>query len=166
MFSFGFLSILAFGAILATAGSIISAIFDDFLCRSNLKLLTKKPVLCFIWGSLWYVWMLVVAQTTRLWTARRLGEEMPFYDAYWFAYISTTTVGLGDFYLSPEVIFLNDLLVFSFTFLMGFVLLSTFLGQFGGWIGEYFPDVGGRLTKKLKTKEDMRIASIAASVDG
>jgi hypothetical protein len=104
--------------------------------------------------------MLVIAQYARFWTERRLDNELPFNDAYWFAYISTTTVGLGDFYPSPEVLFFNDLLAFSFIFLIGFVLLSAFLGQFGAWIGEYFPDVGGKLTKKLKKKEDIRIASM------
>jgi hypothetical protein len=156
VFTFGFLSILAFGAILATAGSIISAIFDDLLCRINLKLLTKKHVLCIIWGCLWYIWMLVVAEHARVWTERRAGYALPFYDAYWFAYISTTTVGLGDIYLVPEVLFFSDLLVFSFTLLTGFVLLSAFLGKFAGWLGEYCPDVGGKLTKKLKKEEYRR----------
>ena len=104
--------------------------------------------------------MLVVAQNSRAWTYRRLGEEMPFNDAYWFAYISTTTVGLGDFSPRPEVIFFFDLLIISFTFLMGFVLLSAFLGQFGGFIGEYFPNVGDKLTMKLKEKTDKRISSM------
>jgi hypothetical protein len=113
-----------------------------------------------MWGSLWYIWMLVLAQYSRLWAEARSDTDLSLYDAYWFAYISTTTVGLGDFYPAPEVLFFKDLLAFSFIFLTGFVLLSAFLGQFGGWLGEYFPDVGGKLTKKLKKAEGIRIELI------
>jgi hypothetical protein len=51
----------------------------------------------------------------------------------WFAldsYISTTSVGLGDIYLEPEVIVGQDLIVFPLLFLTGFTLLSAFLGKF------------------------------------
>jgi hypothetical protein len=104
--------------------------------------------------------MLVIAQHTLHWSKNRMGDEFAFDDAYWLAYISTTTVGLGDFYPNPEVLFLSDLVIFSFTLLTGFLLLSAFLGQFSGWIGEYFPDVGGKLTMKLRKQEDIRIASV------
>lgn len=30
-------------------------------------------------------------------------EEFDYADSYWFSYITTTTVGLGDYYLEPEV---------------------------------------------------------------
>jgi hypothetical protein len=53
-----------------------------------------------------------------------------FRDGYWFSYISTTTVGLGDIFLEPEVIQTRDLIVFPLLFLVGFVYLSSFLGKF------------------------------------
>lgn len=46
------------------------------------------------------------------------------------SYISTTTIGLGDIYLEPEVIVGEDLIVFPLLFLTGFTFLSAFLGKF------------------------------------
>jgi hypothetical protein len=51
-------------------------------------------------------------------------------DGYWFSFISTTTVGLGDIFLEPEVIQARDLVTFPLLFLVGFVFLSSFLGKF------------------------------------
>lgn len=56
-----------------------------------------------------------------------MDEDFGFDQGYWFAYISTTTVGLGDIYLDPEVIVTEDLMFFSFIFLIGFVFLASFL---------------------------------------
>jgi hypothetical protein len=55
---------------------------------------------------------------------------MSLKDGYWFSFISTTTVGLGDIYLEPEVIQARDLVTFPLLFLVGFVFLSSFLGKF------------------------------------
>jgi hypothetical protein len=60
----------------------------------------------------------------------RLDEDMDFESAYWFAYISTTTVGLGDFYLEPEVVTGFDLVYFPIIILIGFTFLSAFLAKF------------------------------------
>jgi hypothetical protein len=46
------------------------------------------------------------------------------------SYISTTSIGLGDIYLEPEVIIGQDLIVFPLLFLTGFTFLSAFLGKF------------------------------------
>jgi hypothetical protein len=56
--------------------------------------------------------------------------DMSLKDGYWFSYISTTTVGLGDIFLEPEVIQARDLVTFPLLFLVGFVFLSSFLGKF------------------------------------
>jgi hypothetical protein len=56
--------------------------------------------------------------------------DMSLKDGYWFSFISTTTVGLGDIYLEPEVIQARDLVTFPLLFLVGFVFLSSFLGKF------------------------------------
>jgi Ion channel len=53
------------------------------------------------------------------------------YDVNDSAYISTTTIGLGDFYLEPEVITGRDLLSFPLVILIGFVFFSAFLGKIG-----------------------------------
>jgi hypothetical protein len=56
--------------------------------------------------------------------------DFSFQDGYWFSYISTTTVGLGDIFLEPETIQSRDLVTFPLLFLVGFVYLSSFLGKF------------------------------------
>lgn len=88
--------------------------------------------------------MLLIAKVTTRWKDQRLDEEMTLGEGYWFAYISTTTVGLGDFFLEPEVVTGMDLLTYPLMFLIGFTLLSAFLGKFA----EFFMElaVGGNRT--------------------
>lgn len=62
VFTIGFLSILAFGGILVTAGFVVTTIFDDALVRFRLRRLTVPWVACFFWGSLYYGWMCGIAQ--------------------------------------------------------------------------------------------------------
>jgi hypothetical protein len=70
-------------------------------------------------------------------------------DVLWFAFISTTTVGLGDFYLQPEVTFASDVLQFSLMFLVGFVFLASFLNKISEGIASLAPNLGGRLPARL-----------------
>jgi hypothetical protein len=56
--------------------------------------------------------------------------DFSFQDGYWFSFISTTTVGLGDIFLEPETIQSRDLLIFPLLLLVGFLFLSSFLGKF------------------------------------
>ena len=53
--------------------------------------------------------------------------------------ISTTTVGLGDYYLEHGVIIGSDLLVWPLLFLFGFVLLSSFLTKVAEFLASFFP---------------------------
>jgi len=53
--------------------------------------------------------------------------------------ISTTTVGLGDYYLEHGVIIGHDLLVWPLLFLFGFVLLSSFLTKIAEFLASFFP---------------------------
>ena len=101
IYTLGFLSILMFAIILGTAGTIIVTIWDDFINRTKLHQLNIPWVACLFWGFCYYAWMLAIAAVTQNWKAARLGDDMDFSEAYWFSYISTTTVGFGDYYLEP-----------------------------------------------------------------
>lgn len=74
---------------------------------------------------------------------------VPKGQAYWFSYISLLTVGLGDFYLTSELLFMSDVFIWELLFLVGFTFLSTFLGQLTDMISNSFPDSGSALTKRL-----------------
>lgn len=130
VYTAGFISILAFAGILATAGYIASAVWDDMLVRLKLRFFAKDWVSCIIWGCFYYIWMVVIAASTKAWKITRMGEtDFTMSDGYWFSYISSTTVGLGDIYLEPEGLLYRDLISFSLLLLVGFVLVSAFLGK-------------------------------------
>lgn len=110
----------------------MAAIWDDILARLNLAVLTKPCLSLLIWGLLYYLWMVVIAVITVNWKRSYLGDDdFDLSDGYWFAYISSTTVGLGDYFLEPEVFVYSDLFTFNLIFLAGFVLIAAFLSKFG-----------------------------------
>jgi Ion channel len=131
VYSLGFFSILFFGMILSNAGSIASAVFDDALVRWNLRLLTRPAISCIIWGSFYYIWMALIAVATLDYKVNQVGNTgFTLGDGYWFTYISSTTIGLGDIILDPEVFLYGDLVLFALLFLAGFVLLAAFITRF------------------------------------
>jgi hypothetical protein len=129
IYTLGFASLLMFGAVLARAGQVITAIFDDAFVRFHWNFLTRPWVTSLIFGAFYYLWMLVIATGTMHWKESRLGESFSLRDGYWFAFISTTTIGLGDIFLEPEVFVTEDLFYFPLSFLVGFTFLSAFLGN-------------------------------------
>lgn len=74
------------------------------------------------WCVVAFAWTIGTAEFTYRWWGNRLDpDDVPTrYDAQWFAYISTTTVGLGDFFINPEVMFVHDAFAFAFLFLTAF----------------------------------------------
>jgi hypothetical protein len=73
IYSLGFLSILAFAGILASAGNIVSVIFDDAVNRIQLHSLTTHWVACVVWGAVYYTWMGLIAAHTKRWKEEDLG---------------------------------------------------------------------------------------------
>ena len=56
-----------------------------------------------------------------------MDEDFDWDDAYWMAFITTTTVGLGDFFYEHQVLLRRDLISFSLVILVGFIFLANFL---------------------------------------
>ena len=139
IFTLGFLSILLFAGILANAGGVVTAIVDDGIDRANLSKLNRPWASALFWGSMYYLWMVLIASYYQWWQEDRLEDTIDYADSYWFAYISTTTVGLGDYYLEHGVIIGQDLLVWPLLFLFGFVLLSSFLTKIAEFLASFFP---------------------------
>jgi hypothetical protein len=144
----GFVSILCFGAVLATAGTIVNVVCRDILLQCRLQRIVNRPLLLAIfWGILWYLWMILIAAYSVYWWEQRLQLDFDIYSAYWFAFVSTTTIGLGDYYPPPEALFFGDQLVFSILFLYGFVWLAAFIGEFTVVLSKHVPNIGEKVVK-------------------
>lgn len=151
-YTLGFLSILFFGGVLATAGSITTHLVNDIMHR--LKKKVPKPVTVLVWGVLWSLWMVLITFYVISFQKQRLDEHLSVGDGYWLAFITTTTIGFGDYYLRPEGLFVTDLLVLWIIFLIGFVLLSSFLTELSNLLGSLLPNLGEDLQHKLKYAYD------------
>lgn len=123
----GFLSILVFTALIGQAGYICVTVFDDAFLRLKLKRLVRGPLSILFWLCTLILWMLVVAGIFIWWAKKRDDYDLPLKDSYWFTFISTTTVGLGDIYIPPDLFKAADMFFIPFLFLIGFVFLANFL---------------------------------------
>mmetsp|Transcript_12849 Transcript_12849/g.35573 ORF Transcript_12849/g.35573 Transcript_12849/m.35573 type:complete len:532 (+) Transcript_12849:76-1671(+) len=139
VFTCGFFSILAFAALLSTTGRVLAELTDRTLSSWHpaLKRFTHPGWGSMFWGMAWIAWMLLMAYVVKKWKSSRLGEPMDLGEAYWFSYISTTTVGLGDFFLEPEVMVGIDLLYMPLMYLFGFTLLSAFLTKLATFLTDH-----------------------------
>lgn len=114
---------------------------DDFFYRLKMPYLKTPFYSSIFWGVASVGWLALLASKGRAWWRERIpGYEVTKGDSYWFAYISSLTVGLGDFYLQPEGMFVSDVFSWSSAMLTGFVLMSTFLGKVGDLIRSWLPE--------------------------
>lgn len=153
VYTLGFLSILLFGAVSAKAGKIVTVIADDTFDRLKLTKINLPWVATLFWGALYYTWMCAIASYAVWWKEHTLDQEMIYKDAFWFSFISTTTVGFGDFFLEHEVIRRRDLIVWPLLFLMGFVLLASFLNKLSETIMKWFPQGRPSLEENLENTD-------------
>jgi hypothetical protein len=148
----GSFSLILFAAVLGSTGYIILAIFDDAVSRFWLsKFLKFHTVGVLLWCSIWLSWSYLIAIDVDMWWSARLPDfEANSKDSLWFAFISTSTIGLGDYFLQPEVMFASDALKFSVYYLIGFVFLSTFLNKIGDLLSSMMPKRSNSLQARLK----------------
>lgn len=130
VYTVGFFSIIIFAGILSTAGYVITTILDDLVSRAKFTRWLKIPLVqMLIWGTLFYSFLGLIAQTTIWWKRERVDIDLSFRDAYWFSFVSATTVGFGDFFLEHEAISGSDVVMFASLILIAFALLSSFLNK-------------------------------------
>ena len=149
----GLFSLVLFGVVLGLCGYVLLAIFDDFVGRHCFAQWLAHPVIAvFLWGTIWLVYALAIAVDVNYWWEERLPDfaaDVDAYDALWFAFISTSAIGLGDYYLQPELIFASDTLKYSVLFLIGFVFLSTFFGKIAELLNLLLPKKHNSLPARL-----------------
>ena len=128
----GVLSIFLFTAVIGQAGCICLAVCDDFLERMGARRLTKGWPATIMWLACFTIWLLAIAGIAKRWHEQRKpgGENVEthytFEDAIWFAFISASTIGFGDYYIPHEVFLLEDMFYIPLVFLVAFVLLANF----------------------------------------
>lgn len=93
------MTIIGFLALNGTASNILMTIIDDLLIRLRLRKLTRGIPAVILWLCLLILWMLILALCAVLFFKNRVGEDQPLANAYWFSYVTITTVGFGDIYL-------------------------------------------------------------------
>ena len=162
VYTLGFVCILIFTGIIGQAGYICLAVCDDVLHRVKASWLTSGwPAVC-IWVSALYLWMLVLSYYFIHYQKERNFTDVSLKDAFWFAYISTTTVGFGDFYIQHPTVRLEDMVYIPMLFLFAFVLLANFLLKFSDVVMESIPEAESledilersRRPKGARTKDD------------
>lgn len=138
IYTLGFISILLFAAVNAKAGYVSLAIADDFFRHHHLVPLSTGMGACIFWLCAYFLWNTVLAGMVIIWANLRSSPESSMkhmQNAYWFAFITTTTVGFGDYHLPHEITYGVDMIYTPFVTLLGFVFLANFLIKFGDWIG-------------------------------
>lgn len=149
VYTAGFMSILVFMALIRQAGHICITVVDDMFLRCRMGRFTKGPLSVIFWLCTLISWILVIAGACVAYShGRGLGAN--FRAACWFSYISTTTVGFGDFYIPHETIEAVDLFYIPLLFLIGFVVLANFLLKFSEFVVACMPHKGPSLETILE----------------
>eukprot|EP00536_Pseudo-nitzschia_multiseries_P005760 jgi/Psemu1/286002/fgenesh1_pg.112_\ len=137
----GWLSIIAFGGIMIVVGNTYTAILDDLLTRFNLQWMKRPVYSAAVWGSISVVWIVIIAGRARFfWDTNTPQFEYTLGDSYWFSYITVLTVGLGDFVLQPQGIFITDVFQWTALCLHGFIFISSFLGKVSDVLQAWIPE--------------------------
>ena len=130
----GLVTLFLFGGLISRASSYLILVFDDFFRKIKLDMLTKGYISVIFWFSMIWVTIALMAIMFLVTTSLSMGvsmsrllESVSYTDAYWFNYITMTTIGLGDFHIpsysaSTPAMFLLPLLQ-----LFGFVVMSVFI---------------------------------------
>ena len=152
VYVFGFLSIILFSGVIGHAGYIILTIVDDFFFCVGLRKFTEGVKSVLFWFVMMVLWLFVSAWLYIGYVTIGEGGSFSFLtDACWFAFISVTTVGFGDFHVPHDSIRVYDMIWMPFTLLIGFILLANFLIKLTDMVKDALAPRSRKLTIKLKS---------------
>jgi Ion channel len=147
----GWICIICWLVILYVAGKVVGIILDDIFRKCHLRFLTGQYVEVLFFGLLGVLWLFVTALTAQWWWNERVDfDDKSFHEALWFSYVSLMTIGLGDYFLEPELLFYADVALWSFMFLTGFTFLCTFVDKIALLCEAYFPDSGEAMKERIR----------------
>lgn len=162
VYTCGFVTIIGFLALNNTAANVWKTLIEDIFIRLKLKRLVKGPLSVLFWLCTTILWMLVLALAMQKYRRNRVGDDFALSDAYWFSYITTTTVGFGDIHISHEEFKVGDMFFIPLLVLMGFNFLGIFAEKGVELYNKYFPAKSG-LGKILAVERGERPRRLDAS---
>ena len=128
VYTVGFLSVIIFTALIGAAGYVFLTIADDFFEIYKLQKLTTGFPSVIFWFLNLIFWILIIAGMFGAYEYVKYGEVAnSVEDRIWWAYISVTTVGFGDYYIAHDTFQIVDVWYVPLLMLMGFVNLANFL---------------------------------------
>jgi hypothetical protein len=134
IFTLGFLSILLFSTVIGHAGYVMLAIWDHWFRRIGWTRWTKGGVAALFWLLMLILWIWTTAVFYMIFVATIYGDAFgdissffSWFDAVWFAYITFTTIGFGDYYIPHSTARIGTVFYVPLVILIGFVLLANFV---------------------------------------
>lgn len=139
----GFISILAFAAVAGASGHVALAIIDDVFIRLKMERLTKGWISLLFWISMIVLSMLCVAGISSAYTHSRYdGDVQPMGQLLWFAFITISTVGLGDIHIPHDAFRQRDMFYIPFALLLGYVSVANFCIKMSNMLHEFSKQSG------------------------
>ena len=133
--------IIAFGAIMVSKASTLTALLDDIFRRTNLVWLNQPRYSAPLWSLATFLYTMLVAWYARYyWDSYIPHDVYTLGDSYWFSYVTLLTVGLGDYYVQPQGLFYQDVVSWAFLLLYGFGILASFLDRSSNLIASWLPE--------------------------
>ena len=137
VFTLGFVSILSFTGIIAQAGQIIIVIAEDLFSRSRFQKIQalKRPIPgAMFWLALFLGFVTLQAAIYKRKFFKDTGTDIDWMDAFWFAFITQTTVGFGDAYIRHDTRTVPSIMYAPLSFLITFTMLGNFLAKFAEFV--------------------------------